>query len=388
VTSTPPSLKILHLASSERWTGLAEPVTSLALVQQAAGHDVRLACVLGQSFDRRARKRGVDIAEGLHLDRRLHPLRLAGDLRAIPRYCRDNQIDVVHCHLLHDHWLAALSLGRLRREAGGRPWLVRTIHSSVAPRGDWFHRRFLFGRTDGIVCVFEDAARRTEKALRMSEGAVHHVGGAVDLDRFNPDLDANVLRSKWGLPPGTPIAGIVTRMRSGRGLRWLMRAIPKVLDQLPEAYFLVAGRGEMKHWFKRERLKPVFRDRLRYIGYRRQDLATVYATMDVSLFLGLGSEGTCRAILEAMACARPTIGTRLGAVSEMIDDGRTGMIVRDRDTDDLAEKLAAMLGDRERCAAMGREARGRAEAHFTEAQRAESVLAVYAQLARGRGISG
>ena len=63
------------------------------------------------------------------------PLRLAADARALPRFCREHGIDVVHCHLLHDHWLAVLVLRALRRDSGGRPLIVRTLHGSAPPRG-------------------------------------------------------------------------------------------------------------------------------------------------------------------------------------------------------------------------------------------------------------
>jgi glycosyltransferase involved in cell wall biosynthesis len=248
------------------------------------------------------------------------------------------------------------------------------------------HRRLFLERTDQFVCVAADAARRAESALGLPAGSVAYVRGGVDLYRFRPGLDGSALRSELGIPMDAPVAGIVARMRAARGLRWLTQAIPAVLEQVPSAHFLVAGRGELKHWFKREIRDPAYRGQVKYAGYRREDLPLSYAAMDVSLFLGLGSEGTCRALLEAMACARPTIGAHKAAVPEIIDNERTGLLVRDHDVKDLSDKLVEMLGDRDKCARMGEAARARAETLFDEAARARAFDAIYRSLMEKKGL--
>ncbi|MBN1867931.1 glycosyltransferase family 4 protein [Candidatus Sumerlaeota bacterium] len=390
-------LRILHLASSERWTGVAEPVTSLALEQQRLGHEVRLGCVGGRSFARKASARGVRLFEGLHLDRRLHPLHVVSDIVRLKRFCTRNRIDVVHCHLLHDHWLAAHTLRFYPFISTRPPYLVRTLHSSEAPRADWLHRWLFLNATDALIGVSRTGCETSEKALGLPAGSIRPVMGAVDLERYRPGLDSQALRRELGIPAGAPVAGLVARMRAGRGLRWLVHAIPQVLARVPTAHFVVVGRGELKKWFRDEIADERFRGQVHWAGYRkidprpdlgRADLPTTYAAMNVSLFLGLGSEGSCRAILEAMACARPTVGVALSAVPEIVEDGQTGLLVKDRDEADLVEKLVEMLDDTERCARMGEAARRRAEAGFNETVRAEQVLRVYASLFETRARPG
>lgn len=374
-------LKILHLASSERWTGVAEPVVSLACEQTRLGHRVWVGCVPGRSFERKTRQRGLAILEGLHLNRRLHPFHLLADLFLLPRFCREQGIDIVHCHLLHDHWLATAAFRWLRPASKGRrPLIVRTIHASAAPRGDIFHRQLFLHYTDKFVCISADAAHHAESSLHLPAGSVPHVRGGVDVERFRADLDGSDFRASLCIPADAPLAGIVARMRAGRGLRWLTKAIPQVLERVPGAHFVVVGRGELKHWFRDEIRKPIYRNQVHYAGYRTADLPLAYAAMDVSLFLGLGSEGTCRAILEAMGCARATIGVDQGAVPEIIEDDRTGYLVRRHDITDLAAKLTAMLKDRAKCAAMGRAARTRVEELFNEPLRAQAFEDVYRNL--------
>lgn len=378
-------LKILHLASSERWTGVAEPVTSLAVQQQKMGHQVWLACVPGQSFERKARQRGLHVLAQFHLNRRLNPLHLLSDYRWLRRCCRQLGIDIVHTHLLHDHWLAAGSLKNFCSLGfGPKPLLIRTVHTSAPLRTDWLHRKLWLQYSDKIVCVSRSAARRAEEALALPKGAIESIGGGVDLGRFLPGLDGAALREELKIPPDAPVAGIVARMRAGRGFRWLMRAMPLVLEKLPEARLIAVGRGELKKWFKHELTYPEYKGRVIYAGYRGRDLPAAYAAMDVSLFLGLGSEGSCRAILEAMASGKPTIGLNRGAVPEIISDGNTGFLVKHRDVKDLAEKMVSLLADRGRAAAMGNEARRRAEELYSESARAHAVEAIYRKVLESR----
>lgn len=379
-------LNILHLASSERWTGVAEPVVSLAREQQRMGHRVWVGCVPGRSFERRARQRGVEIVPGLRLNRRMNPLHLISDILLLRKFCRKNRVDVVHAHLLHDHWLAATALRGIFAPKGRNPLLLRTLHGSAAPRNDWYHRRLFLKYTDRFVCVSGDAARRAEATLGMRPGSVPYVGGGVDLDRFKPGLDPLTIRSELGIPADAPAMGLVARMRAGRGLRWLMEAIPLALERAPEAYFFVVGRGELKHWFRDEIRKPAYKGRVKYAGYRTGDLPQAYAAMDAALFLGLGSEGTCRAVLEAMGCGRPVIGVAKGAVPEILNDGQTGLLAQDHDARDLADKIVEMMRDREKMRTMGEEARRRAEERMHESRRAEAFERIYRELVDSKGL--
>jgi len=373
MTDSDRKLRILHLASSHRWTGVAEPLVSLASCQQQQGHRVWLGCMAGHSLERRARQRGLEVLQDLYLSRYFHPLQFLSDLRFIRRFSQEQNIDVLHCHLLHDHWSSAIALLGCQS-----PVLIRTRHSSISPRGDLWHRWLFLRATGQTICISNDSAQRCAKVFSQDADHFPAIRGAVDLERFCPALQANLFRDELGIPSDAPVAGIVSRMRSGRGLRWLLRAWPGVLQQVPQARLVIVGRGELKKWCRDSEIKKeIYRGSVHYAGYRKDDLPLAYAAMDVSLFLGLGSEGTCRAILEAMGCARPTIGARTGAVPEIIADGQSGLLVEDRSIESLVEKLVAMLSDRPRCEHYGQAARKRAEALFTEQARADAVLEVY-----------
>jgi L-malate glycosyltransferase len=379
-------MNILHLASTARWTGVADPVLSLAKEQSRQGHSVCVGCTPGRSFEKAIRRTNVPFCEGVRLNVRLNPLDVLSDYRLIQRFCRENAIDVVHCHLDNDHWLAALALGNKK---AGRPLLVRTLHGKKGPHADFIHRWLFAKRTDGIICLSNQLARLAEEKLRIASGSVAVAYGAADLEAFCPQ-DGTELRDHLNIPLDAPVIGVVSRLREDRGLDWLLQAFPRVLEKVPNARLFIVGRGEQWKEIRAEIQQPQYRNQVLSPGYFKayregipkiKCLQSAYAAMDATLFVALGSEGTCRAILEAMACGKPTVGADIGAVSEIITEGKTGFVVPERSAEALAEKMVELLSDRARCAEMGAAARQRAEAYFTQASRANAVEAAYAAIA-------
>ena len=107
--------------------------------------------------------------------------------------------------------------------------------------------------------------------------------------------------------------------------------------------------------------------------------AGVLRSFDVFSFLVPGSDGGCRALLEAAACGLPAVTTRRGALPEIVAEGETGLLVDER-PEALAGAWQALLGDdalREKFAIA---ARRRAESEFSRERLVERVDALYASL--------
>jgi glycosyltransferase involved in cell wall biosynthesis len=117
-------------------------------------------------------------------------------------------------------------------------------------------------------------------------------------------------------------------------------------------------------------------DRVLFAGYRSADYADVLRAIYFFTFLVPGSDGTCRALLEAAACGIPAVTTRRGALPEIVADGETGLLA-DEDPEAMATAWGALLGDGDRRRTLGGAARKRAESHFTRARLASEVVALY-----------
>jgi glycosyltransferase involved in cell wall biosynthesis len=363
-------LRILHVVANRWWTGSADPALDLARTLQARGHAVWFACIPGDALEAHVRESGVALVEGLSLERTARPWRIAAQVRGLRRMLRRLEIDVVHAHQTHDHWLAAA--GRL----GTAARVVRTVHHRRAVHGGPA-ARWLMRRTDAFLAVSAGIAARLG-AVGAPRARVTLVSGAVDTGRFTPEADGRPVRTELGLGDA-PVVGCVARMVPGRGHDVLLRAMALLRGRLPEARLVLVGRGEHRPAVEALVERLGLGSTVLFAGYRGSDLPATLAAFDCAVLLGAGSEESCRAVLEAMAVGRAVIAAPVGAVPDAVVEGETGWIVEPV-PDAVASRLEATLRDRGLAQRMGEAGRRRVEAGFTPSHRAARVEAIYGQV--------
>jgi glycosyltransferase involved in cell wall biosynthesis len=369
-------MRILQLTSDWKWTGPAEPMLRLAEAQRVRGHAVAMAypnapAEASRSLGSEAESAGF--ASVVPLDRRrgVHPLADRKDATRLRAWLGANAIDVVHCWHTRDHVLAWRA-ARGRRDTTA---IVRSYRvAERIARTPW--NRWLFGSaTDALLCVSPETARGNAslRGARPIAGAF----GAVDLARYRPQPADPLVRSSLGFAPEHEVIGIVARMQPHRLFDLLLAAAQQLFARRPNARLLIIGRGT--HRARVAELPAAelgIADRVVFAGYRAGDYADVLRSIDVFTFLVPGSDGSCRALLEAAACGIPAVTTRRGALAEIVVDGETGLLV-DETATSLAAGWEVLLGDPSRRAAMGAAASKRAEHCFAPERFAEIALRLY-----------
>lgn len=373
-------LKIIHLLASHKWTGPAEGVVTLCRDLKNQGHDVRLFCTPNprRLLADQAVQRGIRPESDVRLYPN-HPIRTVLDIRRLRNILRQERPDILHLHLSTDHWVGALAA----RWAGGSARVLRTIHHPRSIERRPFRSRLYESLTDGFVTLCERDREQLQRTYRMSPKPVAVIHGAVDTTRFHSDVESRLARAEFGIKTTTPVIGMVARFQPHRRHDVLLKAFERILKRLPTARLLLVGRGEHQPVLERLVKESGFEQRVIFAGYRDHDLPQMYAAMDIAVLLASGSDGSCRAALEAMAVGRPVVGFLVGALPETIVEGITGHIVKEETSEALADYLSALLSDQPRLRAMGGAARKRIEAEFTEAVRLERTEAFYRSLLAG-----
>ncbi len=370
-------LKIIHLLAGHKWTGPAEGVVTLCRDLKNHGHEVRFFCAPNprRLLADQAVQRGVTPGTDLWLATK-HPVRAVIDMARLKNILRRERPDLLHLHLSADHWIGALAA----RWAGGPTQVVRTIHHprTIEPRP--FRSRLYESLTDGFVTLCEKDREQLRRTYRIDPKPVSVIHGAVDTTRFHSDVEARLGRAEFGLKMTTPVIGMVARFQPHRRHDLMIAAIERLQKRLPMVRLLLVGRGEYQPEIEKLVKDRGLEQRVIFAGYRDRDLPQIYAAMDVFVMLASGSDGSCRAALEAMAVGRPVVGFPVGALPETIVEGITGHIVKEENSEALADCLAALLSDRRQMQAMGEAARKRIEAEFTEAVRLARTEAFYRSL--------
>lgn len=165
------------------------------------------------------------------------------------------------------------------------------------------------------------------------------IPNGVDVDRFRP-LPSQ-LKAEWGFCDDEVVLLLARRLVEKNGVIWFARAI----NELRHLRFrvVVAGDGE-----EREKMLTILSqggmaDRVLFLGaVANSQMPYVYSAADISVLPSL-AEATSISGLEAMACGLPLVGTNVGGIPTIIDNGATGILVPARDPAALARELERLI---------------------------------------------
>lgn len=277
------------------------------------------------------------------------------DLRVLGRLTRllkDRQIDAV---ITVGTGGDKMFWGRLAAWRAGVPVIASALHSTGLPdRVEWLNRR-LAPLTDAFIAVAEPHARYLTEHEGCPADKVRVVPNGVDTERFRPIAPSRELRASFGLPETGPVAAIVAALRPEKNHELFLQAARRILDVRCDAHFLIVGDGAL-----RPRLEAL-RDELRLSGNvhflgTRSDIPEVLSVVDV-LLLTSHMEANPVSILEALACAKPVVATRVGSIPETVHDGENGYLVAPGDADGLARRVTELFSDAALARRLGQQGR-------------------------------
>lgn len=379
------SPRVLHLFSDWKWTGPAEPAVDLAATLARRGMDVRFACSplpfdAEDALEKRARERGLEPLTAFALAKHFNVFQNRRDAAAIARYVDAEGIDILHAHRLQDHWIAAMAARRARRPVR----VVRTSHDAVPQRKTIRTRLLYKDRTDLLIDLSREAYQRDGSVFRLNRRLVY-IPPAVDADRFDPARVSGDLREELGISREEVVIGIVARIQEHRRFDMLLEAFRRIAHKYKPIRLVIVGRGtHMEKVAVRPARRMKLEDRVIFAGYRREDYRQALKTFDLKMFLVPGSDGSCRAVLQALAMGVPVVATTRGILPEIVHDGVNGFLASPDSIGDLAEGMARLVRDPVLRRRMGAKARHLVlERHTLEAQ-ARRVEREYRRLMEGR----
>ncbi|MCR9247635.1 MAG: glycosyltransferase [bacterium] len=379
--------RILHLFANYKWTGPADPAIRAAARLRQRGLDVAFAQaafvhsgnrhdVADQLFRWR-----LPVLTGLQLRKHFHVPSLLRDTGRLRTLLERERIAIVHCHLPGDHFLAALASRRLAEP----PRIVRTLYDPEAPPRGW-RERFAFRRT-GVVLAPTPAARDgVRQRFGMNGNQVRYLDPVTE-PRVLEGPDA---RAKFGLDASHKIVGITARIQPHRRFELLWEIARRVVDAVPAARFVLLGRGNDEDT-KAHVTEPIARLGLgRHVvlpGYQRgPDYDAALRALDAFLFLVPGSDGTCRAVTDAMAFGLPVVATDRGILPALLAPRRPDELpgrACPESAEEMAGELIALLQDDDLRAARGAAALRVARTEMNPAHAAAVTAELYERLLEG-----
>jgi glycosyltransferase involved in cell wall biosynthesis len=262
---------------------------------------------------------------------------------AVAALLADLRPEVVHNHMYRAELVGTRAALALAEAGRPRPYIVGTVHSSrVRSPEDREVLRRLTPRMDRLIAVSRAIEHKIAQE-RPSAVPVSLVYNGVDLVRYNHTDPCCTLREEYELPEAAQIVGVVARLEPEKGHPTLLEAWPSVLRRVPLARLLVVGEGSRRSELEARAAALGLDGTVVFTG-RRDDVPAVTAALDVAV-LPSYREAQGLAILEAMALSRPVVASAVGGIPEMIEDGRTGLLVPPHDAAALADAIVRLLTD-------------------------------------------
>lgn len=281
-------------------------------------------------------------------------------------------IDLLHAHLPNAHLLAGLA-GRLT----GKP-VLSTIHGRQLTTLDLEVHRAV-GSHLSVVCR---QSYFHALGLGVNAGQLSCVTNGVDTQRFAPGPRAaeGGLRRRLGLAADTPLLAFVGRLSPEKGPEVFVRAALLLRSRAPAAHCVIAGEGPLERTVRELIAHHGLGSHVHLLGLV-QDMPALHRDVDV-VVSSSNSEAMPLALMEAMACARPVVATRVGGVPDMVEHGQTGWLTAQGDFEDIAARCAMLVANPELRARMGERARQRAIEHMSLDDSVEAVGRLLMRLGR------
>ena len=289
------------------------------------------------------------------------------------RYARRIKADLIYANSAR----GALYAGPAARFAGVPfIWHMRDFSfvepASPAARMDAFLKPLVSACAIQVVANSQAVAKQLPRSEQVE--VVHN---GINIGLFQPPPDRGVCRRELGLPPSVPTVGMAGRLRPWKGQERFLRVAAQIRRVLPEAHFVVAGGdpfavedGYVEH-LPRLAHALGLQDRVLFTGHVN-DLRPMLAAMDVFVHPG-EPEPFGLVNIEAMAMGCPVVAFAHGALPEIVEDGRTGLLVKPGDEAEMVRVLIGLLRDPVHRTRMGLESRRRAEGMFAIERTVEAI---------------
>jgi glycosyltransferase involved in cell wall biosynthesis len=304
------------------------------------------------------------------------PERGAFDLRYLQRLVsivRAHGVDLIHAHLFGATIRAGLA-GALSRAAA-----IGTLHGDVDLAADerfrTLKRTIVRRGVRRLTFVSESLRRQFLDRLAFPDEMCVVIPNGIDVSRYaEPRRDA--ARRELNLPTHTFVVGAVGNLNAAKGYDVLLRAAAILRSRGDDWRFVVVGddgHGRQHHLFEL-RAALGLENHVTFTGFR-SDVPALLSAFDAYV-LTSRSEGFSLAVVEAMAAGLPVVATRCGGPEQIIDDGRTGLLVENGSPEAVADALEALRADAPRREALASAARSAVRERFD----IDATMARYEQL--------
>lgn len=264
--------------------------------------------------------------------------------------CR-NLVRSLKPSIVHTHGGTAGFYGRIAAVIAHVPHIVHTYHGIHYLHWKKSLKRFMFHLTDRIlvmitdmiVCVAEDDYNLAIRSglIKKNKSAIIYNG--IDVKRFkvSQTQKREVINSEK--KSERLVIGTIGRLHEQKGHIYFLQAVKFILSEYPKMRFHIVGDGDLREQLERLAQQLGIINSVRFLG-SRMDIPEQLAKMDIFVLSSLW-EGLPIVLLEAMAARKPIVSTSVNGIPEILQDGKSALLVPSRDSQALANAIKMLIQD-------------------------------------------
>ncbi len=294
------------------------------------------------------------------------------------KFFKNENFHVVHVHF-HITSLWVIIAARL----AAVPAVVTHIHNTYFHRGFQAFKVRTYEKVISFLADKEIAVSNAVKdfVIRNYKKKFHKIQviyNGIDLKNFSGKDTSGIERQEIQIEDGARIIGTVASLTFQKGHEYLLRAMPIILESCPKCRLLLIGKGSLEQTLKQLTKELGLEKKVTFLGVK-ENISLWLKTIDIFVLPSLW-EGLPIALIEAMACVKPIVATNVGGIPEVVEDGKTGILVPPGNSVALANAILSILIDSKKSDQMGQAGKARANKHFSIEKTAFQIERLYAEL--------
>ena len=361
-------MKVLLVDLETAWRGGQNQALLILKGLRARGHEAELIAATGSELGERARKRGLHVH---FVSRGLFRFSAARKIREL---VRRGGFDLVHAN--EAHAVSAVWLAGAHKRV---PFLISrrvgyAIGKSRVSQARYEAAARIIANSKWVAEQAANSGAPREKLTVVYEGA--------EIPPLFTAAQKRDARSRWGISGDAPLLGCVGVLLPDKGQEWLIRTLAELRKESPGAKLLLAGDGPCRPKLESLAQELGLVDAVLFPGFVR-DVESVYASLDVFLLPSF-FEALNNSLLAAMAYEIPSIAFNKGALGEIIENEKSGLLVSGPEVAEICDALKRILQNPEFAGKIGKEGRKRVEQNFSAEHMVEGMIRVYAEVLKNK----
>ncbi|KAB7692146.1 glycosyltransferase [Plesiomonas shigelloides] len=365
-------LRVLHTESSCGWGGQEIRILSESKKMIERGHVVHILACPDSNIINEANRLGIQTISLPIYKKKV------GALLSVFHWLMKNHesYDVINTHSSTDAWLFSLVNSLL----GHKLKIVRTRHVSTPVSNNVSTKWLYNSATDFIVTTGERLRNELHRHNGIPLQKMKSIRTGIDLNRFYPAESSSLARAEVNITEKFTV-GIVATLRSWKGHEYLIRAWNEFIGENENSQLLVVGDGPQRANLEGLVKELGLSDSVIFTG-NKKDPERWMRAMDIFALPSYGNEGVPQGIMQAMACGLPIISTDVGSITEAVDDGVNGIIVKVKDPKAIFGAIKFLASDYSTRKAMSEKAYAKAKDEFSLDSMVNDMETVFSKLVR------